>query len=147
MTLTPEQRAEIDTLHGRMTDGEWGVWKERVHNKDEAATELALQVEQTEPLAKHLYLLDAGGKCPATTGCGPDSDANAAGIVALKNTWPAASAHIAALEAEVGRLREGLRHYRKLYCEGAGDWCGMLSEIECGGCHAAATLGGTNERD
>jgi hypothetical protein len=36
-------------------------------------------------------------------------DANAAGIVALKNGWPAVMAELAAKDAEIARLREALQ--------------------------------------
>ena len=45
---------------------------------------------------------------------------------------------------EIERLREALGHYKSLYCEGngecVGDFCGKLSDDQCGGCFAARVL-------
>jgi hypothetical protein len=61
-----------------VTPGPYDVWAEPTPTKDAAIDELAYQVMQSEPFAEAVYLLNAGGKCPATTGCGPSSEANAA---------------------------------------------------------------------
>jgi hypothetical protein len=56
---------------------------------------------------------------------------------------------VAALRAEVERLREELSHYAKTYCDssqgGGADWCGALSELECVGCRAVAALRGATD--
>lgn len=64
------------------TPGPWDVWEERTPAKVDAVAEMAYQVENSEPFAGAVYLLNANGKCPATTGCGPTSAANAAYIAA-----------------------------------------------------------------
>lgn len=65
-----------------VTPGPWEVWEEKTPTKAEAVAEMAYQVENSEPFAEAVYLLNANGKCPATTGCGPTSAANAAYIAA-----------------------------------------------------------------
>jgi hypothetical protein len=65
-----------------VTPGPWDVWEERTPTKADAVAEMAYQVENSEPFAEAVYLLNANGKCPATTGCGPTSAANAAYIAA-----------------------------------------------------------------
>lgn len=65
-----------------VTPGPWDVWEEQTPTKAEAIAEMAYQVENSEPFAEVVYLLNANGKCPATTGCGPTSAANAAYIAA-----------------------------------------------------------------
>lgn len=84
------------------TPGPWDVWAERIDgDRSRAGDELLQQVALTEAVGDHLYLLNAGGKCPATTGCGPTSEANAAYI---------ASANPAAILSLIARLREAERH-------------------------------------
>lgn len=64
------------------TAGPWDVWAERTETKEEAIAELTAQVNLTVDFCGAVYLLNANGKCPATTGCGPTSAANAAFIAA-----------------------------------------------------------------
>ena len=81
MRLTDEQIAAIRDGTEGVTPGPWDVWAERIKGDRYAAiAELAEQVQLTDPVGENLYLLNAGGKCPATTGCGPCSEANAAHI-------------------------------------------------------------------
>jgi hypothetical protein len=80
--LSDERLAEMLAGLEGVTAGPWGVWREPTFTQADAIRELTFQVENTpvEDFAKAVYLLDAGGKCPATTGCGPSSAANAAHI-------------------------------------------------------------------
>lgn len=86
----------------------WDVWREPTETREAAIAELTAQVEATEPFAGSVWLLNAGGKCPATTGCGPTSEANARRIVASVNAT--AGIPVEALEAgAIGELVEALR--------------------------------------
>lgn len=67
------------------TQTPWDVWREPTETRAGAIAELTAQVEATEPFAGAVWLLNAGGKCPATTGCGPASEANATRIVTCVN--------------------------------------------------------------
>jgi hypothetical protein len=84
MTITNSEAvsdAELNEMLAGLegvTPGPYDVWAEPTPTKDAAIDELAYQVMQSEPFAEAVYLLNAGGKCPATTGCGPSSEANAA---------------------------------------------------------------------
>jgi hypothetical protein len=105
------------------TEGEWGIWREPIADRDAAIAELTEQVNATEPVIGHMILLDAGGKCPAIAGCGPTSDANAAAIVAAHNAlrpggWlhtahEEALATVAAQAAEIAALKKALRPFAK----------------------------------
>jgi len=109
MTMTAKRLAELDAVMAKATAGEWGVWAEPCAHPSSAQQELVQQVEQTESFVGALYLIEAEGKCPATTGCGPTSAANAAAIVALHNTYPDLRAHIDAQAATIARLREAAK--------------------------------------
>lgn len=108
MTMTDERLAELDAVMARATAGEWGVWAEPCAHPSSAQQELVQQVAQTEGFVGALYLIDAGGKCPATTGCGPTSAANADAIVALHNAYPDLKALIDAQAATIARLESEL---------------------------------------
>ncbi|MFM9829707.1 MAG: hypothetical protein ACKVOB_13355 [Sphingomonas sp.] len=102
---------QLDTLAellAKATPGEWTVWQERTNTPDDAIVELAFQVGETDQFAGSLFMLNAGGKCPAVTGCGPTSEANAAAIVAavnfLRDNLPA----IREQSDEVERLKQAL---------------------------------------
>lgn len=84
-TVSDERLAEMLAGLEGVTPGPWGVWREPTFTQADAIRELTFQVESTPiaDFAKAVYLLDAGGKCPATTGCGPSSAANAAHIARL----------------------------------------------------------------
>lgn len=85
----------------------WDVWREPTDTRAAAIAELTAQVEATEPFAGAVWLLNAGGICPATTGCGPASEANARRIVAAVNAT--ADIPVEALEAGVvAKLVEAL---------------------------------------
>ena len=74
---------EIKKALEGVTPGPWNVYSEKVAEKAEAIAELAYQVEHTEPFVGEIFMLNAGGKCPALTGCGPCSEANARYIAAV----------------------------------------------------------------
>lgn len=59
------------------TPGPYNVYAETVTTKDDAIAECAYQVHHTDPFVGKVYMLNASGKCPAVTGCGPTSEANA----------------------------------------------------------------------
>lgn len=98
-------------LMAKATPRPWDVWRERTDTRDEAVAELMLQVAETEPFAGAVFLLNANGKCPATTGCGPTSEANAALIVEAINALPALLDRLTAQPSSIGKdeLREKLR--------------------------------------
>lgn len=77
--VTDEKIEEMLAGLEGVTPGPWGVWREPTFTQADAIRELTFQVESTPiaDFAKAVYLLDAGGKCPATTGCGPSSAVNA----------------------------------------------------------------------
>lgn len=72
----------VEKAMEKATPGVWDVWEEQTPNKADAIAEMAYQVENSDPFVEVVYLLNADGKCPATTGCGPTSAANAAYISA-----------------------------------------------------------------
>ena len=81
--MTASERIElIEMAMDGVTPGRWEVWEEQTPTKAEAIAEMAYQVENSDPFVEVVYLLNADGKCPATTGCGPTSAANAAYISA-----------------------------------------------------------------
>lgn len=91
------------------------------------------------------YLNDSGQRCTLIYGEGGHGEHDAALIVTLHNSAPAMIAELRELRAENARLREVVKHYADTLCEGigecVGDFCGMLSSNECGGCFARAALG------
>lgn len=101
------------------TPGPWDVWAEKCPDPVDAKIELAEQVDKCEQFVGELYLLNAAGKCPATTGCGPTSKANATFIAAanpqavlsLLDERDALTARVAALEAENEKLRGALEPF------------------------------------
>lgn len=78
---------------------------EPIDDRAAAIAELVDQIENTDPLNDSLVLLNAGGKCPAITGCGPTSDANAALIVESVNALPDLLTTIESLRAELAEAR------------------------------------------
>ena len=97
---------EIERLLAAATPGEWGIWFEQINGQaDKAIQELIEQVHATQPIGNSLVMLEADGKCPAITGCGPTSADNAALIVTLHNSAPAMIAELRELRAENARLR------------------------------------------
>ena len=75
---------EIDTKRLRAvaekaTPGEWGVWFEHALDEDGLRRAVLEQVELTpeQDRCGGIYMIDASGKCPAITGCGPTSESNA----------------------------------------------------------------------
>jgi hypothetical protein len=82
MTISTERLQEMLAAAEKATPGPWDVWAVITRSKDEAVNELAYQVSSVpdQDFAGAVYLLNANGKCPATTGCGPTSAGNAAHI-------------------------------------------------------------------
>lgn len=70
---------------GEHTKGPWDVYPSPITSRADAIMELIEQAMATDSVSSHIYLLNAGGKCPAITGFGPTSKANAARIVACVN--------------------------------------------------------------
>lgn len=113
---------EIKKALEGVTPGPWHVYSEKVADKAAAIAESAYQVEHTEPFVGEIFMLNAGGKCPALTGCGPCSEANARYIAAVN---PAAVSELIStleslqrendeLRAEVNRLREALKPFAEI---------------------------------
>lgn len=101
-------REQLDALHGRMTAG-----------------------LKPDPYATPgRYIMDA--KSVVVMRCQEPDDH--AAIIAFQQHWPAQSARIAALEAEVGRLREALTAHNQRAANG--DEIGLVDEME----QAAGTL-------
>lgn len=98
-----ERLAErLRELLAKATPGPWGIWFEQIDGKaDRAIQELIEQVHATNPIGNSLVMLDADGKCPAITGCGPTSVANAALIVEAVNALPTLLARIAAMKSAI----------------------------------------------
>ena len=104
-----------DTVTGAVhTAGPWDIYKHPVSNADDAKAELAFQVDNTTPLGAHLYLVNANGKCPALTGCGPTSEANARLIVAACNSYDRHFGPSAVSAAEGDLLGLALEALRKV---------------------------------
>lgn len=74
---------EIKKALEGVTPGPWHVYSEKVADKEAAIAESAYQIEHTDPFVGEIFMLNAGGKCPALTGCGPCSEANARYIAAV----------------------------------------------------------------
>jgi len=107
--MTPNDRyAKIrEALEMGPTPGPWGIWVEPVRDRHEAIAELTEQVQSTDPFVGKLFFLNADGKCPATTGCGSNSEANAAYIAACDpDTIRELLAERDSLAAENARLKE-----------------------------------------
>lgn len=81
--MTTPDTLELRRKAEAATPGPWDVYGERINgNIALAAAEALSQVNQTGPIADHFWMMNAAGKCPALTGCGPTSEANAAFIAA-----------------------------------------------------------------
>lgn len=107
--LTPEQETELRRLAEAATPGPWFVYEQQIQSRDDAAVELAMQAQQTPELGPVLPLLTTpDGLCPATTGCGKDSMANARLIAAMRNALPALLDKLAELRAEVAGYQQDL---------------------------------------
>lgn len=98
-----------------VTPGPWEVWEEKTPTKSDAIAEMAYQVENSDPFAEAVYLLNANGRCPATTGCGPTSAANAAYIAACSpdrmRQVLALARQAEALQRENAELRKALKPF------------------------------------
>lgn len=114
--ITDTELERLELLAEAASPGQWGLWVESTPTKEDAIRELVEQVENVpdQDFAGAVFLLDAAGKCPATTGCGPTSRANADFILAVQpsNTLALISsvrelrARAEAAEAENKRLHE-----------------------------------------
>jgi hypothetical protein len=102
--MTPTDIEKLKELASKATPGPWDVWSEPCESVQDAERELCEQAQKSEPFAYAVYLLNAGGKCPATTGCGPTSKANA-DYLAAANPAVVLSL-IAALEAAHARIKQ-----------------------------------------
>ena len=95
------------------TPGVWDIWEERTPTKADAIAEMAYQVENTEPFSGAVFLLNADGKCPAATGCGQTSAANAKYIAACSpdrmREVLALARQAEALQRENAELRKALK--------------------------------------
>lgn len=88
---------ELEALAAKATPGPWAIYEQTIaastygRTVDNAKAELALQIDQIPraEISDILYLIAAGDKCPATTGCGPTSADNAALLTSLVNNLPA----------------------------------------------------------
>jgi len=87
-------------LDAAATPGPWDVWEHPIAGAGDAILEMVEQVQATTPLVDRLYLINAGGKCPGTTGCGPTSEANARLITTLRNHLPEIIAALERVEGE-----------------------------------------------
>lgn len=110
--LRPDGSVPTDAGHSPLP---WTIHAERIDSRAAALEELTYQLDHTKELASHLYLLNADGLCPALTGCGPASKANAEFIVRACNS------HYELLEA----LEEFSREYDGME-DGTGDTCPTL---------------------
>jgi hypothetical protein len=94
----------LDALHASASTGEWGVYSEPAFSRESVATEMRRLALSTPEFCGELHLLEVDGLCPAATGCGKLSAANAQWIAAVHNAYPAISARIRELEAARDRL-------------------------------------------
>jgi hypothetical protein len=101
----------------KASPGDWTIWAETTPSKGEAVAELAHQVMSVpdQDFAGAVYMLNADGKCPALTGCGPTSKANAGYIKAAQPK--AILSLIASHEAIVEALRGLVDHVERNECE------------------------------
>lgn len=89
MSESEKRLSEIRRRCEAATEGPWTVWEEPTPTMEDAARALTEQVQGTgDGFCKALFLLEAGGKCPATTGCGPTSKSNAAFIAHARDDIP-----------------------------------------------------------
>lgn len=85
--VTADEFAEMNALNAAASPGRWGIYEQGIRDQRDPIRELTDQVWATKPLGEYLYLLEAEGKCPATTGCGLLSEANAKFIATLVNGY------------------------------------------------------------
>jgi hypothetical protein len=87
------------------TPGPWSVYPHTISGSHQRAIEeLVYQVDHTEPVGHALYLLNADGKCPAITGCGPTSEANATFLEHAREGYPKALRELAEARARIAEL-------------------------------------------
>lgn len=87
-TTSPASQA-ASVGDGAHTPTPWLIYEQPVNSAEDARRELCEQVDKTASVGGILYLLESGGKCPATTGCGPRSKANAELVVKAVNNHDA----------------------------------------------------------
>ena len=128
MTEAERLAERLEELLAKATPGPWQVYKHPVCKIEDALEELTYQVVHTDPLANHLFLLDADGKCPATTGCGPTSEDNAALIVEAVNALPALITALRSQAEELERLRGALGELSDYETDRASMWADQHNE-------------------
>lgn len=90
-------REAWQALSDAASPGEWGIWSEPVADYDEAKEEALRLVRESESPVGHMSMLAAEGRCPALTGWGPRSEANANFIAALVNGFRSGAIVLASL--------------------------------------------------
>lgn len=130
---------KLSKIDAALSASPWDVWRERTDTRDAAVSEMIEQVHSSEPFAGAVFLLNAGGKCPATTGCGPTSEANANGLAELRNMLPdliaaaealtQAQARVAELEQERDFLLARAGHAGSVRFGGKDRWTGASSNV------------------
>lgn len=125
-----ERLAErLEELLAKATPGPWGIWFEQIDGKaDRAIQEFVEQVHATNPIGNSLVMLDADGKCPAITGCGPTSIANAALIVEAVNALPVLLSALRSQAEELERLRGALGELSDYETDRASMWADQHNE-------------------
>lgn len=91
------------TPSAAFTPGPWEVYPQPIKGAGDAVLELVEQVQATSPIGDTLYLINADGKCPAVTGCGPTSEANARLIAAAPELYAALNAALTIMEVQWGK--------------------------------------------
>jgi hypothetical protein len=97
--VSPEQVARLRELLAKATPGPWSIYEHSARDLNAVMEELFYQASQTEDRQDKLWLLNADGKCPGLTGCGPTSAANAALITEAVNALPALLNQIEAMRS------------------------------------------------
>ncbi len=105
--MTPKElHDELKRLAAKASQGEWRIYRQECPTYDDVVNELLQLFALTKPTIPALIMLEAGGKCPALTGCGPTSEANAEFIAALRNNLPTILRALSALEGVKGALEK-----------------------------------------
>jgi len=80
-------------LSERATPGEWNIYVENMPDLSSAESEAVMLIRDTPEFSGRMVMVNAGGSCPALTGCSAKSEANAHFIVALVNAYRAGRLH------------------------------------------------------